>query len=195
MSVFQFYDFLVAILILTVLQARQTQNFKYVGESIDLSKLEALLNFVPLLGEVGNSNKKECHADPSVPCEPFSAEAKDTQIRNMSFPELVIIMNTQSTEKEMIVSRRSTYQKILALEKMGTQVIERDSNLPADIIISPAACLVWYEYSNMLKKASGSHEASSWLPCHVENIATNILSFLSYSFSCCILVISPNFCN
>ncbi|XP_031382997.1 protein SHORTAGE IN CHIASMATA 1 isoform X1 [Punica granatum] len=166
----------------------QAQCVKYIEEYIDLSKLEALLNFVPLGDEVGNSEREEFCAVPSVSCEPFSAEARDIQSGITSFPELVIIMNTQCSEKEMIVSRRSTYQKILALEKKGAQVIERDSNLPADIIISPAACLVWYASNNMLKKASGSLEASSMLPCHVENIATNVLSFLSFSFSCCILI-------
>ncbi|KAK4793489.1 hypothetical protein SAY86_023924 [Trapa natans] len=166
---------------------RETQFVKCVEEYIDLSKLEALLNFVPLLDEMGNSNTKFL-ADPSIPHEAFSAEANNNWTGIMSFPEIVIIMNTLSTEKEMIVSRRSTYQKILALEEMGAQVIERDSNLPADIIISPTACLVWYECSNMQTKSSGPHEVSSWLPCYVEDIATNILSFLSYSFSCCILI-------
>lgn len=181
--------FLSGILIAAVSQAGETQNVKHNKECIDLSKLESLLNSVPLDDKVGSSEKEESCALPPIPPEPFSTETKDIQSGTMSFPELLIIMNTQSSEKEMIVSRRSTYQKILALEKYGAQVIERDSNLPADIIISPAVCLVWYECSNMLKKSNGSHGASSWLPCHVENIATNILNFLSFSFSGCILVI------
>ncbi|KAK2632339.1 hypothetical protein EUGRSUZ_L01677 [Eucalyptus grandis] len=88
----------------------------------------------------------------------------------------------------MLVSRRSTYQKILAMEKEGIQVIERDTTLPVDIIISAAVCLVWYTHKNIGRKASGFSEGSSVLACHIENIAANILTNLSFAFRACILI-------
>ncbi|KAL6321647.1 hypothetical protein AAG906_025479 [Vitis piasezkii] len=105
-----------------------------------------------------------------------------------SFPGTVIVVNTQNFDKEMLISRRSTYQRILAMEKEGTQVVERDSSLPVDVIISADICLVWYDCSNIGKKATTLDEASSCLPLCVEDIATNVLTLLSFTFSGCILV-------
>ncbi|XP_062001396.1 protein SHORTAGE IN CHIASMATA 1 [Rosa rugosa] len=125
---------------------------------------------------------------PPIPSMPFAMEADYIQQRIMSFPETVIVVNTQNLEKEMIVSRRSTYQKILAMEKKGAQVVERDSELPVDVVLSPAVCLVWYDCRNIGKKATSLDEASSCLPLCIENIATNVLTLLSTTFSSCILV-------
>lgn len=105
-----------------------------------------------------------------------------------SFPETLIIVNTQNVDKEMIVSRRSTYQAILAMEKRGIQVVERDLDLPVDIIISSAICLVWYDNKNLGRKATPATEASSSLPSCIENIAANILTLLSLSYDGCFLV-------
>ncbi|KAA8533732.1 hypothetical protein F0562_031249 [Nyssa sinensis] len=88
----------------------------------------------------------------------------------------------------MIISRRSTYQKILAMEKEGAQVVERDLNLPVDVIISAAVCLAWYDCRNIGKKATARDEASSCLSLCVENIAANVLTSLSFAFSGCILI-------
>lgn len=118
---------------------------------------------------------------------PFAMEADHIQQSIMSFPETVIVVNTQNLDKEMIVSR-STYQKILAMEKKGAQVVERDSELPVDIILSSAVCLVWYDCRNIGKKATALDEASSCLPLFIENIATNVLTLLSITFNSCILV-------
>lgn len=125
---------------------------------------------------------------PPIPSMPSAMEADRIQQSMMSFPETVIVVNTQNLDKEMIVSRRSTYQKILAMEKKGAQVVERDSELPVDIIISSAVCLVWYDCRNIGKKATDLDEASSCLPLCIENIATNVLTLLSITFSGCILV-------
>ncbi|KAM2384525.1 hypothetical protein ACFXTH_041948 [Malus domestica] len=119
---------------------------------------------------------------------PPAVEAERFQQSMASFPEMVIVVNTQNLDKEMIVSRRSTYQKILAMEKEGVQVVERDSDLPVDIIISSAICLVWYDCKNIGKKATTIDEASSCLPLCIENIATNVLTLLSFTFSGCIMI-------
>lgn len=150
--------------------------------------LEQLLNFVPLEDDIETKNREQSNGIPKLPNEPFVAETVHMHSTMTSFPESVIVVNTQNSEKELIVSRRSTYQKILACEREGIQVIERDSKLPVDIIISPAVCLLWYEYSNIAKEKTTSDEDSSWLSSYIENIAANILSILSFSFSACILV-------
>lgn len=155
---------------------------------MNYQKLEDLLNFVPIEAKynkksVEGVDKIEAHFMPL----PVAVENKQTQQRKM---DIVIIVNTQNFDKEMIVSRRSTYQKILAMEKEGAQVVERDLNLPVDVIISSAICLVWYDFRNIGGKAATLDAASSCLPLWIENIATNILTLLSFTFSGCFLVIS-----
>lgn len=158
-------------------------------------KLQELLDLSPVedgyhmgSGEAADTIEA-CCMPPSVPCSQLAIESEQIQPRMMSYPVTVIVVNTQNVDKEMIVSRRSTYQKILAMEKEGVQVVERDSDLPVDIIISTATCLVWYDSRNIGKKATALDEASSCLPLCVENIATNVLTLLSFTFSVCIMVI------
>ncbi|XP_068316321.1 protein SHORTAGE IN CHIASMATA 1-like [Pyrus communis] len=119
---------------------------------------------------------------------PSAMKADRFQHSMASFPEMVIVANTQNLDKEVIVSRRSTYQKILAMEKEGVQLVERDSDLPVDIIISSTICLVWYDSKNIGQKATTLDEASSYLPLCIDNIATNVLALLSFTFSGCFMV-------
>ncbi|XP_050385730.1 protein SHORTAGE IN CHIASMATA 1 [Argentina anserina] len=123
-----------------------------------------------------------------IPSMPFATESDHIQQSSMSFPETIIVVNTQNLDKEMLISRRSTYQKILAIEKKGAQVVERDSELPIDIILSSAVCLVWYDCRNIGKKATALDEASSCLALCIENIAMNVLTMLSITFNSCILI-------
>ncbi|KAM0039025.1 putative protein shortage in chiasmata 1 [Helianthus debilis subsp. tardiflorus] len=116
-----------------------------------------------------------------VPQLPVLTESKKV---NTNRP---IIVNTQNGETEMLISRRSTYQKILAMEKEGIQVVERDLNLPVDVIISAAVCLVLYDSNNIIKKTNSSDGASSLSSC-VENIAANVLTSLSFALSGCVLI-------
>ena len=58
---------------------------------------------------------------------PFAMKSENISQSMVSSPEIVIIVNAQNFDKQMIVSR-STYQKILAMEKGGAQVVERDSD-------------------------------------------------------------------
>ncbi|PKA55025.1 hypothetical protein AXF42_Ash003662 [Apostasia shenzhenica] len=148
------------------------------------------------------------HVPLDMPCSSPSESADKTEVSNVneyamnifhlssssnltakssSFLEVLIIANTQNYEKNMIMSRRSSYQKILALEKGGVQVVERDINLPLDLILSAAVCLVWYETRNIGDGSEAFANVHS-VPAFIENIATKILMSLSSSFSCCILV-------
>ncbi|XP_054806325.1 protein SHORTAGE IN CHIASMATA 1 isoform X2 [Prosopis cineraria] len=151
-------------------------------------KLEKLLKFCPL-GKSCDIRSSEMADDVECFAPPLSSRNPEQSHQSMkSFPETLIIVNTQNVGKEMIVSRRSTYQAILAMEKRGIQVVERDLDLPADIIISSSICLVWYDSKSLWKKAAPVTEASSSLPLCIENIATNILTLLSFSCDGCFLV-------
>ncbi|KAJ6386461.1 hypothetical protein OIU78_016381 [Salix suchowensis] len=161
------------------------------NENINDQKLEELLSFAPIEDKF-NMTCSEA-ADKAEACSiplqvPYAMKTEKPQGDMMCFPDIVIIVNTQNFDKEMIVSRRSTYQRILAMEKEGAQVVERDLNLPVDLIISSSICLVWYDCGNIGKKATAADEASSCLPLCIENIAANVLALLSFSFSGCILV-------
>jgi hypothetical protein len=163
---------------------------------MNIQKLEKLLNFLPIedtfkMGSSGAADEAEACCMPlPLPNMPFEMKSDNISQSMVSPHETVIIVNTQNFDKQMIVSRRSTYQRILAMEKEGAQVVERDSDLPVDVIISSGICLVWYDCRNIGKKATALDEASSSLPMCVENIATNVLTLLSFTFSGCILVIS-----
>lgn len=128
--------------------------------------------------------------DPGVT---HAMKSEQSQGVEPSFPVTIVIVNTQNFDTEMIVSRRSSYQRILAMEKEGAQVVERDLDMPVDVIISSAICLVWYNCRNIGKKATALYEDSSFLPMCIENIATNILTLLSFCFSGCILVSSVHY--
>ncbi|XP_024969131.1 protein SHORTAGE IN CHIASMATA 1 [Cynara cardunculus var. scolymus] len=122
-----------------------------------------------------------------VPQQPSALDSKKMSTNMPSLPDAVIVVNTQNVDTEMIVSRRSTYQRILAMEKEGLQVVERDLNLPVDVIVSAAVCLVLYDSKNIRRKTS-LDGVSAFLSSCVENIAANVLTSLSFAFSSCILI-------
>lgn len=65
----------------------------------------------------------------------------------------VIIVNTRNVDKVMIVSRRSSSQVNLAMEKGGIQVVEHDLDFPMFTLISSAICLAWFDSRNLGKKS------------------------------------------
>lgn len=154
--------------------------------------LKKLLNFLPVEEKYTLASSEETieaedrRVPLRVPVVPVLD--KSQHIDHVSFPEAIIIVNTQKFEKEMIVCRRSSYQRILALEEEGVQVVERDMTLPVDLIITSGICLMWYDCTNILTKASTSNQASSCLNSCIENIATDVLTSLSLAFQGCVLV-------
>lgn len=146
------------------------QKFKKKVDPVGVNKVTS--SCMPLPVSHDQSTMEYLQSQPSMP----------------SFLGRVIVVNTQNFDKEILISRRSTYQRILAMEKEGTQVVERDSSLPVDVIVSADICLVWYDCRNIGKKATTVDEASSCLPLCVDDIATNVLTSLSFTFSGCILV-------
>ncbi|XP_058075914.1 protein SHORTAGE IN CHIASMATA 1 [Magnolia sinica] len=166
-------------------QHKSCNNQQFVG----------LLNFIPVV-EKGSDMASLEVADTleasqvpnSMSRLPFTIKSGDMHSSMSSFPDIVIIVNTQSSDKEMLISRRSSYQKILAMEKGGVQVVEREFNLPVDLIFNAAICLVWYDARNFGINTTSAEKASSCIPECMENIATNVLMSLSFAFSCCVLV-------
>ncbi|KAJ9545704.1 hypothetical protein OSB04_025411 [Centaurea solstitialis] len=122
-----------------------------------------------------------------VPELPSALDSKKISTSMPSLPEAIIVVNTQNGDTETIVSRRSTYQRILAMEKEGLQVVERDLNLPVDVIVSAAICLVLYDSKNIRRKTSLDGSPALFSSC-VETIAANVLTSLSFAFNSCILI-------
>ncbi|KAL0673594.1 hypothetical protein Bca4012_001575 [Brassica carinata] len=151
--------------------------------------LEEVLNFVPLeslCSAESSESTKESKFD-SVPQE-SGRKIGINEHGVLSDQRGVIVVNTKTVDKEMIISRRSTYQKVLAMEKEGVQVVERDSDLPVDLMLSPAICLVWYDCGKVSKKSDATIGASSSSLSWIGDIATNVLTSLSFGFSTCVMV-------
>ncbi|CAL4967998.1 unnamed protein product [Urochloa decumbens] len=119
---------------------------------------------------------------------PLGVKTDCTKVGRLSAPETVIVVNTGNHEKHMLFSRRSSYQQILALEKGGMQVVERDVDLPVDLILSAAVCLLWYDTRTFGFSELTTSEDSSGITNSIEDIATNMLMSLSFCFSGCIMV-------
>lgn len=154
--------------------------------------LEKLLNFLPVEEKYISAppeaiTAEDCRVPLRLPVVPVLDKSQHIDL--VSIPEAIVIVNTQKFEKEMIVSRRSSYQKILALEKEGVQIVERDLSLPVDLIITSGICLMWYNCTEIHRKTSTSNEASSCLNLCIDNIATDVLTSLSLAFCGCVLVI------
>ena len=80
------------------------------------------------MGSSGAADEAEACCMPlPLPTMPFAMKSENISQSMVSSPEIVIIVNAQNFDKQMIVSR-STYQKILAMEKGGAQVVEQDSD-------------------------------------------------------------------
>ncbi|CAN6245300.1 unnamed protein product [Urochloa humidicola] len=119
---------------------------------------------------------------------PLGVRTDSTKVGGLSAPEVVIVINTGNHEKHMLFSRRSSYQQILALEKGGMQVVERDVDLPVDLILSAAVCLLWYDTRTFGSSEFTTSAGTSGITNFIEDIATNILMSLSFCFSGCIMV-------
>ncbi|XP_023635371.1 protein SHORTAGE IN CHIASMATA 1 isoform X2 [Capsella rubella] len=151
--------------------------------------LEELLNFVPL-ENVCYAGSSETTNESEFISMPQESERKSGKIEPefLTDQKSVIVVNTKTVDKEMIISRRSTYQKVLAMEKEGVQVVERDSDLPVDLMLSPAVCLLWYDCEYVSKKSTATIGTSSSSLSWIGDIATDVLTSLSFSFSSCIML-------
>uniref|UniRef100_A0A0D9VIU0 Protein SHORTAGE IN CHIASMATA 1 n=1 Tax=Leersia perrieri TaxID=77586 RepID=A0A0D9VIU0_9ORYZ len=131
---------------------------------------------------------KDAQENQSATELPYCGKNDSIMPGRLPIPEVVIVVNTGNHGKTMLFSRRSSYQQILALEKGGMQVVERDIDLPVDLILSSAVCLVWYETAIFESNELATSTEVSGIKSFVENIATNILMSVSFSFTGCIMV-------
>ncbi|CAK8561622.1 unnamed protein product [Lathyrus sativus] len=156
-------------------------------------KLERLMNFYPTEHNHDiKSSRVALETDNFMPLI-LAVKTENYHQSLESFTGSVIIFNTQNVDKEMIVSKRSSYQVILVLEKRGIRVVECDLDLPVDIILSSAVCLAWYDSTTLCKKATSATEESSSLTLCIDNIATDVLPFLGFYFCGCFLVFEVEF--
>ncbi|AQK73074.1 shortage in chiasmata 1 [Zea mays] len=152
-----------------------------------------LQNFVPVVEKssstvVSANVIKAPQVNQSAGVLPLSEKMDSTKAGRLPGPEVAIVVNTGNHGKNMLFSRRSSYQQILALERGGMQVVERDVDLPVDLILTAAVCLLWYD-----TRTSGSSEltisaGTSGITNFLEDIATNVLMALSFCFCGCIMV-------
>ncbi|KAK1260663.1 hypothetical protein QJS04_geneDACA001943 [Acorus gramineus] len=179
--------------LLEILMEGVPRSISVVQEGFSVQQFAEVINYVPVAANNSciPSGESEYGADPCHNTEsssfPYLMTSKDMDPSMSSLSDTVIIVNTQNYDKEMLISRRSSYQRILALEKGGVQVVEREVNLPVDLIFSAAVCLVWYDAKNVGLSSTTSEEVSSGLPIFVEKI-TEVLTSMSFAFSDCILV-------
>ena len=112
-----------------------------------------------------------------------------TKLGTLSAPEVVIVVNTANHGKHMLFSRRSSYQQILALEKEGMQVVERDVDLPVDLILGAAVCVLYYDTRTFGSSELTISADTSTITNFIQDICANILMPISFCFSGCIMVI------
>jgi hypothetical protein len=151
-----------------------------------------LKNLHPTKEKTISTSFEPANANPTLNLPFLSSRTLDTP--KFLVPSVVVVVNTQCLNKPMLVSRRSSYQKILALEKEGARVVERDINLPLDLVFSAGVCLVWYESGAFGNISTDMTDGASCIQMFMENIATNVLISLSYSFSNCFMV-KTNYIN
>ncbi|CAN6483946.1 unnamed protein product [Victoria cruziana] len=156
-------------------------------------ELVNLLNFDPISKEnykfaklapdvkVGTGIMLQENPDALPPREPDFTDASSSL-----FPSIVVIANTKKFRHELLMSRRSSYQKILSMEKDGIQVVEREMHLPVDLVLSSATCLLWLDAKRVV--ASSPKIIPPSIPLCVESIATELIMLLSSCFSDCILI-------
>ncbi|XP_047077309.1 protein SHORTAGE IN CHIASMATA 1 homolog [Lolium rigidum] len=151
-------------------------------------------NFVPAVDKSSSTSSVSANVM-KAPQDNLSATDLPSSVKvgsilsgRLSTPEAVIVVNTGSHGKSMLFSRRSSYQQILSLEKGGMQVVERDIDLPVDLILSASDCLVWCETKLFGCSEFSMPTETSSITSFVETIATNILMSISFCFSGCIMV-------
>lgn len=173
-----------------------SHNFVTAAEQLNTLNQINSQNFVPAVEKSSSTSSvsvnviKAPQDNQSAGNLPLNEKIDSTKAGRLPGPEAVIVVNTGNHEKNMLFSRISSYQQILALERGGMQVVERDVDLPLDLILTTAVCLLWYD-----TRTTGSSELTissdtSGITNFVEDIATNILMALSFCFSGCIMVIA-----
>ncbi|KAI3808216.1 hypothetical protein L1987_24164 [Smallanthus sonchifolius] len=139
----------------------------------------------------GKNSMKYLEATYEVPQLPLAMESKKVNTNTPSLPDAIIIVNTRNGETEMIISRRSTYKKILAMEKVvQTNSSDDASSLPscveniaANVLTSLSfafsSCILIFE--GEVGFLGGIMESSDELYAAAASLGIDLQLFYSYS--------------
>ncbi|KAG0590903.1 hypothetical protein KC19_1G134100 [Ceratodon purpureus] len=103
-------------------------------------------------------------------------------------PLVIVAANVMEPDGPILPRRRSSYQRILALENEQLQVVERERHLPVDLILSPSTCLIVYTAAKMKLNWDPSFvykECSAFIADIIVNCQMKAMSF---SFGKCYMV-------
>ena len=105
-------------------------------------------------------------------------------------PLVIVVVNVMQPDGPILPHRRSSYQRILALENEQLQVVERERRLPVDLILSPSTCLIVYTAATMKfdwekNPSLAKKECSAFI---VDVIVNCQMKAMSFSFEKCFMV-------
>ncbi|CAM6083204.1 unnamed protein product [Calypogeia fissa] len=98
--------------------------------------------------------------------------------------EMIIVANISHPNAHMLTGRRSSYQKILRLERENLQVVERELRLPVDLILSPESCIVVYTMGKLNLEPHNLKDRQETL----QNEVLTHLKAICFSFRDCIMI-------
>lgn len=103
---------------------------------------------------------------------------------------LIVVANTTQPNGPVLLQRRSSYQRILALENEQLQIVEREHLLPVDLFLSPSTCLIVYTAATMkINWRKNSGHAFKEISAFIDAIIINChMKAMSYSFENCFVV-------
>lgn len=112
------------------------------------------------------------------------------QIAPESGPHVIVILNTlQSQIGPVLLQRRRSYQRILGLDNEDLQVVERDYEIPVDLILSPSTALIIYTRENMYSlQPETSNTNSDIFSNLIDFIVEGHVKAMSLSFQMCFMV-------
>lgn len=105
-------------------------------------------------------------------------------------PLVIVAVNVMQPNGPVLPQRRSSYQRILALENEQLQIVERERHLPIDLILSPSTCLIVYTAATMnLNWEKNPGVASKECSAFIADILVNCqMKAMSFSFEKCFMV-------
>lgn len=112
------------------------------------------------------------------------------QIAAESGPHVIVVLNTlQSEIGPVLLQRRRSYQRILGLDNEDLQVVERDYEIPVDLILSPSTALIIYTRENMYRlRPETCNTNSDIFSGLLDSIVEGHVKAMSLSFQMCFMV-------
>lgn len=111
------------------------------------------------------------------------------QIAAESEPHVIVVLNTlQSEIGPVLLQRRRSYQRILGLDNEDLQVVERDYEIPVDLILSPSTALIIYTRENMYRLRPETCNTNSDIFSLIDSTVEGHVTAMSLSFQMCFMV-------